>query len=443
MIYLVDLMKGEKEIMNDTNTLYEIINQITTTNYINKTDLQADIDKYIDILITGLEKLNHQLNNTDIAPGINELRKLRDSIIEIILTDKKILECIYHYVNHYKLYYNHSEGLTDIEEIVFDVVRELLRKLNFKGQNVRTPKGILINYLFKKKFFKKVVCKSYVDSFFERKMEKVKMQEYLTYNTMLEFTISDTSDLSEEEAAFYEDVDNKYYHIEPKTGDEIEKENAAKYELSEDMRCISNFVDDADVFCADGDVRSDFKIDYINDYSIKLSDYKFKYFYDLDLAYEKYEMDFMQKIHKWQQYKDNDDNFIRHISGVFSSKNIDIIHKVKDLDFNNIFHDNRTDKYVKQLILNNLSLREADLIGLTYYKMVGNDKIIEQLNLKDINELNRYRSKALRKLKTAIIKDYVYILHNFSGTYLSYWVTKIFTKYNENMDKNDKNLFTI
>jgi hypothetical protein len=384
------------------------------------------------------------LQQINIAPDIDDLQNLRDSIIEILIFDEDISKCIYKHINNYLCFYNNNQGLIDVEGIVFDVVRDLLKKLNFKDLDIELPKGYLINHLFKRKAFSVgLVSMSYVDSYFNREINKIKIQEYLTYDKMLEFTLSDTSDLPEEEAIYYTDVDNKYYHIEPKTGDEIEKENAAKYELSEDMRCISNFVDDADVFCADGVVRSDFKIDYINDYSVRLSDYKLKYFYDLDKAYQQYDMNFKRKLHKWQQYKDNDDNFIRHISGVFSSKNIDIIHKVKDLDFKNIFHDNRTDKYVKQLILSNLSLREADLIGLTYYKMVGNDKIIEQLNLKDINELNRYRSKALNKLKTAIIKDYAYILQNFSGTYLSYWVTKIFTKYNEKMDINGINLFTI
>jgi hypothetical protein len=356
-------------------------------------------------LIIELAKMNW-LYKTKVK-NLNNENDERDSIIERILWDADFQKCYWKKVYEFEQYYKNKYGDRDFEGVVHKVLVQILKAFTFKDKNgndknIKNPKGWLISHCFKKRTYQKgALVQDYVDSYFNSvKNDIPELRELLLFDAQKQKEYNDLEEPEEIEPN-YEDEKYEVEQYEP------------EYYFAETSIDDMNSIDDKII---------------LTKYSSSYDSFRYKYFWktnqEIMLRYEKSRT---KKLKKWRIYK----NKTQHT----------IYHQIpKKLNFDNIFNDILPDEYIKKIILNNLSKRQALIVGLYYYEMKKPEYIIDILQFKDLTALNKELSRIKKKLKLVLLKDYQYIQEQFPETYLDYWVRKIRDKFEKKLLKKCENM---
>jgi hypothetical protein len=440
------------------------INKIAE-NYNNANDEEKK--NIINELIVKLEELNKKYDNSNIVNDIFEgIEDYRDNIIDIILWDNDLISFIERYNKKYKNWYYKMYGDVDFTEIIHKLLRIILKTLKFH-EEVRSPLGYIINKCFIPKTLSNgEVVLSYLDSYFNRYKDKFPELVITTsIDAMQEYQMNDNSDINEDVLYMEELMDNrdrrdglnkkKYKEFVEYDKLEVKKINnngrMLDLDISEEDREIQNEIleKDEDEFIINDIGNGFISNNIISNFSISYDKFKLKNFNKKDKENNWNEKDIQEEFNKklntimwhWNIYKKNigyipDDIFkLKRESYIhYKYKNIDINLfvncPIKTFEFDLVLKENSVNDYIKNMIIKNLSKREALLIGLMYYEMKSQQDIMEILeyDYRDINNFNKFKHKALKKLKIALLNDYDYIAEEYGYTYLLYWLRKTINK---------------
>jgi hypothetical protein len=346
----------------------------------------------------------------------------KENIIDVIIWDDYFQKCIGKKEKEYRKYY----GSVDVSRIVYELTKKVILAFSNKkgislendvlfmyGKKIKSPKGLLIDYCFKKKMYRKKIIQDGIDSYLNRYKDMFpELQEKLVGDPFVNELIAEDENI----------FDNGER--------EEEKEEKAESTNDEDSEFEENDILEenlADTFSGYEDVK------IISKFSVDKAEIKFKNtVWDTQQVEEEFKKQLGKKVKKWQTYKK--ETIKQDIDGRCLIKN-----RAKKLTFDNIFTDIKPENnYIKKMIIEHLSKRQALIIGLKYYEMKNPENIVNILHFKDINALNDELSRSRKILKFALLNDYQYIQEHFPATILDYWVRRIRKKFEKKLLKNAK-----
>ena len=375
----------------------------------------------------------------------------RELLIECILQDEDIQREIVKFRKDWEgthpYIYLHDDA---IEKAILDVAR-LLKKP--KGE-VRSPKGYFINHVFKKKNFgnnENFVSKSYLEVYLEKYKEKygifntvsteqIEMREmndlsntwddermqwqaeaiadrhqqyYRERRKPFDFKVPDVELATSEDDAILDEIDKKEKEIdiEPMAEEEAEK---IEHEIKENPDTIRYF-------------------------DCSLDQYKIKYFYDEDRAWEEYAKRMNKLFGKngeyWKYVDDvgmipakRKDGYKEVETFKYTPKKgkksyLKVYNKTKELNYDFLWV---FDNVLQKIIFENLNKRQRWLIDLYYYRCFDVDRICLILGYKDKTAFNKEKSRIINTIRNILLNDYDFYIRASS---LRYWLRKTAKRY--------------
>lgn len=378
-------------------------------------------------------------------------KEKRELLIECILQDEDIQREIVKFRKDWEdthpYIYLHDDA---IEKAILDVAR-LLKKP--KGE-VRSPKGYFINHVFKKKKFgndENFVCKSYLEVYLEKyrgkygildtvSAEQIEVKEmndisdtwddermqwqaeaiaerhqkyYRERRKPFDFTVPDVELATSENDAILDEIDKKEkeIEIEPMAEEEAEK---IEHEIKENPDTIRYF-------------------------DCSLNEYRQKYFYSEDKAWEEY-VKRMNKLFgkngEYWKYVDDvgmipanrKDGYKEVETFEYTPKKgkksyLKVYNKTKELNYTYLWV---FDNVVQKIIFENLKKRQRWLIDFYYYRCFDVDRICLILGFENRTAFNKEKSRIINILRNILLSNYDFYIRASS---LKYWLKKIAKKY--------------
>ncbi len=378
-------------------------------------------------------------------------KEKRELLVECILQDKDIQREIVKFRKDWEdthpYIYLHDDA---IEKAILDVAR-LLKK---PKREVRSPKGYFINHVFKKKKFgndENFVCKSYLEVYLEKyrgkygildtvSAEQIEVKEmndisdtwddermqwqaeaiaerhqkyYRERRKPFDFTVPDVELATSENDAILDEIDKKEKEIdiEPMAEEEAEK---IEHEIKENPDTIRYF-------------------------DCSLNEYRQKYFYSEDKAWEEY-VKRMNKLFgkngEYWKYVDDvgmipanrKDGYKEVETFKYTPKKgkksyLKVYNKTKELNYNYLW---LFDSVLQKIISENLNKRQRWLIDLYYYRCFDINRICLILGFKDRTAFNKEKSRIINILRNILLSDYDFYIKASS---LRYWLRKTAKKY--------------
>lgn len=401
-------------------------------------------------LIIKLSKLNNKLNldneNSNVKLVFAGIKDDRDPIIDRILTDEIIDKKFQKQSKLMNKYYSELYGNNiDFTGIVDNLLRIILK--NFKlFDDINSPKGNLISYCFNQKIGS---FENRVRAYFNRYYKELdEMKGHKSLDQMLEKQRYDMYDVDYFESNkfyidFYESGANSRYDRGNDNSDNIEEEELwySKDDDTLPIPVIESYPTIENAITTNYDIPHQ-KLRVSN---IVWSDQQYNE--EIDKIRDK-------KIKKWHKYRD-ESGYLPHdikryrVGGnyfkVRDNTKPDYIYVVcrpKEFDFEAIFFDKTIESYLRNIMIKNLSERQQLLIGYLYYQMMSVDDVVSLMGFSSRTVLNQEKSRCLREIRIQILKDYEFILEEYNGTPLAYWIKKIKQK-EEGYAKKDKKMLSI
>lgn len=349
-----------------------------------------------------------------------------------------------------------------IEKAILDVAR-LIKKP--KGE-VRSPKGYFINHVFKKKNFgnnENFVSKSYLEIYLDKYKEK-----YGIFNTVSteQIEIKEMNDVSntwddeemqwqakaiaERHQKYYKDnrTDFSVPDVETMTTetdgilDEIEKKEKEKDAILDEIGKKAKEKDIEPMAEEEAEkIEDEIKEnpDTIRYFDCSLNEYRQKYFYSEDKAWEEY-VKRMNKLFgkngEYWKYVDDvgmipanrKDGYKEVETFEYTPKKgkksyLKVYNKTKELNYN---YSWLFDSVLQKIISENLNKRQRWLIDLYYYRCFDIDRICLILGFKDRTAFNKEKSRIINTIRNILLVDYDFYIKASS---LKYWLKKIAKKY--------------
>lgn len=378
-------------------------------------------------------------------------KEKRELLIECILRDEDIQREIVKFRKDWEdthpYIYLHDDA---IEKAILDVAR-LLKKP--KGE-VRSPKGYFINHVFKKKNFgnnENFVSKSYLEVYLEKYKEKygifntvsteqIEMREmndlsntwddermqwqaeaiaerhqqyYRERRKPFDFTVLDVELATSENDAILDEIHKKEKEIdiEPMAEEEAEK---IEHEIKENPDTIRYF-------------------------DCSRNEYRQKYFYSEDKAWEEYAKRMNKLFGKngeyWKYVDDvgmipanRKDGYKEVETFEYTPKKgkksyLKVYNKTKELNYNYLL---LFDSVLQKIISESFNKRQRWLIDLYYYRCFDIDRICLILGFKDRTAFNKEKSRIINILRNILLSDYDFYIKASS---LRYWLRKTAKRY--------------
>lgn len=429
-----------------------------------------------------LAELNQKMNSFNEISNVKQVfsgnRDMRDPIIDRLMTgadvyyriDKLAREMSKHYFETY----GNDIDFTYFIDFIEQIVRILLKNLKVFDE-VKDPRAFMISYLFKQKvgtfdnriwaYFNRYYPKYFVPfknhKSYEHLLDKSKYcKDDIDFCESNKFYVDyyesgvngkDTRDLIRDDDI---ELDEENNYKDPKIeAEEIEEENLEWY--AEDNSVLS--------IADDNENHSVFKNPIITSFDIPYEKYKAD---NIALSDEEYGKQINEirdkKLRKWHIYNAESGyfphNITRYRAGVKyfevrkskkkarKNKNPEYIYAVcepVEFDFSEIFFDKKTETYLKNIIIKNLSKRQQLLIGYLYYKMIPVDDVVELMGFSSRKVLNQEKNRSLEKLRRKILNDYDYIVQEYDETKLVYWAKKTKHRHENICAKKEEKMLSI
>lgn len=363
----------------------------------------------------------------------------RELLIECIFQDEDIQREIVKFRKDWEgthpYIYLHDDA---IEKAILDVAR-LIKKP--KGE-VRSPKGYFINHVFKKKNFgnnENFVSKSYLEVYLEKYKEK-----YGIFNTVSteQIEMREMNDLSNTwddermqwQAEAIADRHQQYYRERRKPFDfTVPDVELATSEKEIDIEPMAE--EEAEKI--EHEIKEN--PDTIRYFDCSLNEYRQKYFYSEDKAWEEY-VKRMNKLFgkngEYWKYVDDvgmipakrKDGYKEVETFKYTPKKgkksyLRVYNKTKELNYNYLWV---FDNVLQKIIFENLNKRQRWLIDLYYYRCFDVDRICLILGFKDRTAFNKEKSRIINTIRNILLVDYDFYIRASS---LKYWLKKIAKKY--------------
>lgn len=376
-------------------------------------------------------------------------KEKRELLVECILQDKDIQREIVKFRKDWEdthpYIYLHDDA---IEKAILDVAR-LIKKP--KGE-VRSPKGYFINHVFKKKKFgnnENFVSKSYLEVYLEKYKEK-----YGIFNTVSteQIEMREMNDLSNTwddermqwQAEAIAERHQKYYK-DNRTDFSIPDVELATSENDAILDEIDKKEKEIDIepMAEEEAEEIDHEIketpDTIRYFDCSLNEYRQKYFYSEDKAWEEYAIRMNKLFGKngeYWKYVDDvgmipanwKDGYKEVETFKYTPKKgkksyLKVYNKTKELNYNYLWV---FDNVLQKIIFENLNKRQRWLIDLYYYRCFDVDRICLILGFKDRTAFNKEKSRIINILRNILLNDYDFYIKASS---LRYWLRKTAKKY--------------